>query len=157
VSKTNFEKVVEFHELGGFTSPVKSILPDVSEMRLGFRLIDEEREELEEGYLNEDLENFAKELADLLYVVYRVAFSASIDIDRVFNEVHRSNMSKFCSKQDALDTKEAHLDKGVPCYIEGLQDGCSTEILHAVKRTEDGKILKNIYMSEAVVEPLLTK
>jgi len=36
----------------------------------------------------------AKELADLLYVVYGTAVSCGIDMEPVFREVHRSNMSK---------------------------------------------------------------
>jgi predicted HAD superfamily Cof-like phosphohydrolase len=43
---------------------------------------------------NEDLENYAKELADLVYVVYGAAIEHGIDLDAVFKEVHESNMSK---------------------------------------------------------------
>ena len=41
-----------------------------------------------------DIEAVAKELADLLYVVYGTAVSCGIDMAPVFREVHRSNMSK---------------------------------------------------------------
>ena len=41
-----------------------------------------------------NLPNIAKELADLLYVVYGTAVSYGIDLEPVFQEVQRSNMSK---------------------------------------------------------------
>ena len=58
------------------------------------RLIQEEFEELKEAMGKGDLAAIAKELADLLYVVYGTAVSYGIDMDPVFREVHRSNMSK---------------------------------------------------------------
>jgi predicted HAD superfamily Cof-like phosphohydrolase len=58
------------------------------------RLIHEEFEELKEAMAKNDLAGIAKELADLLYVVYGTAVSYGIDMDPVFREVHRSNMSK---------------------------------------------------------------
>lgn len=58
------------------------------------RLIQEEFEELKEAMASDDLPAIAKEMADLLYVVYGTAVSYGIDIAPVFREVHRSNMSK---------------------------------------------------------------
>src|SRR5262245_40499235 len=58
-------------------------------------LIQEEFEELKEALAAEDLSSIAKEMADLLYVVYGTAVSYGIDMDPVFREVHRSNMSKI--------------------------------------------------------------
>jgi predicted HAD superfamily Cof-like phosphohydrolase len=58
------------------------------------RLIHEEFEELKEAMGTQDLSAIAKELADLLYVVYGTAVSYGIDMEPVFREVHRSNMSK---------------------------------------------------------------
>ena len=58
------------------------------------RLIQEEFDELKEAMAKDDLPAIAKEMADLLYVVYGTAVSYGIDMDPVFREVHRSNMSK---------------------------------------------------------------
>ncbi|GJL54660.1 MAG: hypothetical protein NPIRA02_17920 [Nitrospirales bacterium] len=55
----------------------------------------EEFDELQEAMKTKDLPNIAKELADLLYVVYGTAVSCGIDMEPVFQEVHRSNMSKI--------------------------------------------------------------
>jgi predicted HAD superfamily Cof-like phosphohydrolase len=62
--------------------------------RLRVRLIQEEFDELKESMAGGDLAAIAKEMADLLYVVYGTAVSYGIDMDPVFREVHRSNMSK---------------------------------------------------------------
>ena len=61
---------------------------------LRVKLIQEEFDELKEALASEDLSSIAKEMADLLYVVYGTAVSYGIDMDPVFREVHRSNMSK---------------------------------------------------------------
>jgi predicted HAD superfamily Cof-like phosphohydrolase len=49
---------------------------------------------LKEAIAAEDLPSIAKEMADLLYVVYGTAVSYGIDMEPVFREVHRSNISK---------------------------------------------------------------
>lgn len=61
---------------------------------LRIRLIQEEFDELKESMAAGDLPAVAKEMADLLYVVYGTAVSYGIDMDPVFREVHRSNLSK---------------------------------------------------------------
>ena len=61
---------------------------------LRVKLIQEEFDELKEALAAEDLSSIAKEMADLLYVVYGTAVSYGIEMDPVFREVHRSNMSK---------------------------------------------------------------
>jgi predicted HAD superfamily Cof-like phosphohydrolase len=58
-------------------------------------LIQEEFDELKHAMAHDDLPAIAKELADLLYVVYGTAVSYGIDMGPVFQEVHRSNMSKI--------------------------------------------------------------
>lgn len=61
---------------------------------LRIRLIQEEFDELKEALAAGQLVSIAKELADLLYVVYGTAVSCGIDLGPVFREVHRSNLSK---------------------------------------------------------------
>jgi len=62
--------------------------------RLRIRLIQEEFDELKEAMTEGNLAALAKEMADLLYVVYGTAVSYGIDMEPVFREVHRSNLSK---------------------------------------------------------------
>ena len=69
-------------------------LPGPKTMALRERLIQEEFDELKEVMQAGNLPGIAKELADLLYVVYGTAVSYGIDMAPVFREVQRSNMSK---------------------------------------------------------------
>jgi predicted HAD superfamily Cof-like phosphohydrolase len=62
--------------------------------QLRVRLIQEEFDELKESMATGNLASVAKEMADLLYVVYGTAVSYGIDMKPVFQEVHRSNLSK---------------------------------------------------------------
>lgn len=86
--------VEEFHRK--FDIAIQAIPTDLTEetKRLRARLIQEEFDELKESMANSNLSSVAKELADLLYVVYGTAVSYGIDMEPVFREVHRSNLSK---------------------------------------------------------------
>lgn len=86
--------VEEFHHK--FSILAQATPTDLNEetKRLRVRLIEEEFGELKEAMAGDDLAAVAKEMADLLYVVYGTAVSYGIDMDPVFREVHRSNMSK---------------------------------------------------------------
>ena len=86
--------VLEFHEQFDIHVAPKPSVPNEATQTLRNRLIQEEFEELQEAMQSKDLPSMAKELADLLYVVYGTAVSLGIDIEPVFKEVHRSNMSK---------------------------------------------------------------
>ena len=86
--------VQEFHEQFDIHISSTPSVPDEATQTLRNRLIQEEFEEFKEAMHNKDLSNMAKELADLLYVVYGTAVSLGIDMEPVFKEVHRSNMSK---------------------------------------------------------------
>jgi len=110
--------VQEFHEQFDIhVSPTPSI-PDEPTRNLRKRLIQEELEELQEAMQEKDLPSIAKELADLLYVVYGTAVSLGIDMEPVFQEVHRSNMSKVggYKREDGKWVKP-------PTYSPALLDG----------------------------------
>lgn len=92
---TEAQKMVEaFHRTFDIVASEGPSLIDERTKALRIRLIQEEFEELKEAMAQDDLPSIAKEMADLLYVVYGTAVSYGIDMDRVFREVHRSNMSK---------------------------------------------------------------
>ena len=92
----NEQKMVqEFHEQFDIHIATTPSVPDEATQILRNRLIQEEFEELQEAMQSNDLSAMAKELADLLYVVYGTAVSLGIDMEPVFKEVHRSNMSKI--------------------------------------------------------------
>ncbi|HQY56288.1 MAG: MazG nucleotide pyrophosphohydrolase domain-containing protein [Nitrospira sp.] len=86
--------VEEFHRKFEIAISDRPSLPEDATRQLRVRLIQEEFEELQEAMVAQDLPGVAKELADLLYVVYGTAVSYGMDMDPVFREVHRSNLSK---------------------------------------------------------------
>jgi predicted HAD superfamily Cof-like phosphohydrolase len=91
---TNFEMVKEFHAALGHQDPDSPtpLSPEREELRR--RLLSEEFFEVLEALEDEGITSLAKELADLLYVTYGMAAEAGLDMDRVFAEVHASNMTK---------------------------------------------------------------
>lgn len=94
---SNFQKVVEFHNAFGHPAPGEYAEPSPQLVELRVRLIKEEQRELIDELVADQIEKekVAKEIADLLYVTYGLAAAIGLDIDRVFSEVHRSNMSKL--------------------------------------------------------------
>jgi predicted HAD superfamily Cof-like phosphohydrolase len=89
-------KVREFHRafrLPASATPIESIDDRVRRTRIN--LVKEEVDELIAAMKTEDLVAIADELADVLYVVFGTAVTYGIPIDAVFEEVHRSNMTKL--------------------------------------------------------------
>lgn len=96
MNKSNFEKVCEFQQA---VAQKIGIPTGKALMNLRARLIVEEYKEVmnELGngtHIDFDRAALAKELADLLYVVYGTAEAYNIPIDAVFDAVHTSNMQK---------------------------------------------------------------
>ena len=86
--------VEDFHRIFDIVLNQIPTVVDGRTRELRVKLIQEEFDELKEALAAEDLSSIAKEMADLLYVVYGTAVSYGIEMDPVFREVHRSNMSK---------------------------------------------------------------
>lgn len=114
---TNYEMVREFHK--AFGSTLDQWPPKLSETVFRSDLITEEYDELlDELYeKNPSKVKIAKELADMLYVLYGTAASFGIDIDKVFKEVHRSNMSKLGEDGKPIYREDGKVLKG-PNYSE---------------------------------------
>jgi len=88
------EMVTAFHRAFDIAIGTLPAVPDTATCALRVSLIQEEFAEVCEALSQRDIEAVAKELADLLYVVYGTAVSCGIDMAPIFREVHRSNMSK---------------------------------------------------------------
>jgi len=86
--------VLDFHKVIEAWSAATPSVPPTSVRRLRVKLIEEEFEEYREASEACDVVEVADALADLLYVVYGAALAWGIDMERVFAEVHRSNMTK---------------------------------------------------------------
>lgn len=95
------QKVLEFHEkFDHYRHPYPQIVPEpVAIFR--YALIREELEELKTAMMDYDLIEVADALGDLLYVVYGTAVSYGIDMQPIFDEIHRTNMLKTFDKNKA--------------------------------------------------------
>jgi predicted HAD superfamily Cof-like phosphohydrolase len=106
---SNFQKVKVFHEVFGVLTNDKPTVISPEDILLRWKLIKEEYGELWKELFdmqgikkNIDLHEVAKEMADLLYVIYGTAVAFGIDIDACFDEVHKSNMSKLTKDGEVL-------------------------------------------------------
>lgn len=88
------DAVKQFHGAFGIPRPKYPTLAS-ARSTLRSKLVVEEALEFADAVESGDIYAVAKELADLLYVVYGSAIEFGIPIDEVFDEVHRSNMSKL--------------------------------------------------------------
>src|SRR3990167_2735579 len=99
--------VKEFHKK--FKVPVikKPSLIQKNRSDLRYELMKEEVEEYLLGAKNGDLENIAKELVDILYGVYGTILEHGLEykIDKIFEEVHHSHMSKDYSQYKMVKGK----------------------------------------------------
>jgi len=91
---SNFEDVKTFMETFGQQVVTKPQFPDEKTVKLRFDLIQEELNELQHAIKTKDLKEVADALTDILYVTYGAGHAFGIDLDKCFNEVQESNMSK---------------------------------------------------------------
>ena len=92
---TNFNKVGVFMKTFGQEIKNKPSFSTKKINQLRISLIQEELDELKEAMTNNDLLEVADALTDLLYVTYGAGHAFGIDLDKCFNEVQNSNMSKL--------------------------------------------------------------
>ena len=92
---TNFEKVGQFMKTFGQEVKNKPGLSSekINNLRIG--LINEELEEFKEAIKNNDLKEAIDALTDILYVTYGAGHAFGVNLDKCFDEVQRSNMSKL--------------------------------------------------------------
>ena len=92
---TNFEKVGLFMKTFGQEVKKKPSLSSDKINNLRISLINEELEEFKHAIRNNDLKEAADALTDILYVTYGAGHAFGVDLDKCFDEVQRSNMSKL--------------------------------------------------------------
>ena len=92
---TNFEKVGSFMKTFGQEVKTKSGLSTEKINKLRVSLINEELEEFKKAIKNNDLKEVADALTDILYVTYGAGHAFGINLDKCFDEVQQSNMSKL--------------------------------------------------------------
>ena len=92
---SNFNKVKAFMNTYGQEVKERATFPENKIVQLRIDLIEEELNELKEAVKNNDIVEVADALTDILYVTYGAGHSFGIDLDKCFDEVQRSNMSKL--------------------------------------------------------------
>ena len=92
---SNFNKVKTFMETFGQEVKTKPSFSTDKINSLRYDLIKEELEELKDAMENKDLLEVADALTDILYVTYGAGHAFGIDLDKCFEEVQNSNMSKL--------------------------------------------------------------
>jgi len=104
---TNFERVRKFMETFGQEIKEKAEFPSEKITSLRQDLIKEELDELKAAIDTKDIKEVADALTDILYVTYGAGHAFGINLDKCFEEVQNSNMSKLGS-----DGKPIYNDKG---------------------------------------------
>ena len=114
---TNFEKVKTFMQTFGQEIKSKPSFSTKKINDLRYNLINEELEELKQAILNKDLLETADALTDILYVTYGAGHAFGIDLDRCFEEVQNSNMSKLGDDGKPIYNDSGKVMKG-PNYFK---------------------------------------
>ena len=114
---TNFEKVRLFMKTYGQEVKDKAGFSDAKTNKLRIDLIKEELEELTEAMQNENLLEVADALTDILYVTYGAGHAFGIDLDKCFDEVQNSNMSKLDENGKPIYNESGKVMKG-PNYFK---------------------------------------
>ena len=129
--------VAAFHRLFGAPVVDEPALPDAKRCALRVNLLQEELDEFKAALEAGDVVEAADALADIQYVLAGAVHELGMGsrFKALFDEVHRSNMSKACASREEAEATVAHYaEKGQPAEIEEV-DG-----KFLVKRTADNKV-----------------
>ena len=114
---SNFNKVGTFMKTFGQEVKTKPSFSSDKINKLRIDLIKEELEELQEAMKNNDLLEVADALTDILYVTYGAGHAFGIDLDKCFDEVQNSNMSKLGENGGPIYNESGKVMKG-PNYFK---------------------------------------
>jgi len=114
---TNFDSVKKFMEKFGQEVKTKPEFPSEKIVKLRYDLIKEELDEFEQALKDKNLTEVADSLTDILYVTYGAGVAFGIDLDKCFDEVQRSNMSKLGADGKPIYNKDGKVMKG-PQYFK---------------------------------------
>ena len=114
---SNFNKVGTFMKTFGQEVKTKPSFSSDKINKLRIDLIKEELVELQEAMKNNDLLEVADALTDILYVTYGAGHAFGIDLDKCFDEVQNSNMSKLGENGEPIYNESGKVMKG-PNYFK---------------------------------------
>ena len=146
-------QVAEFHQTFKHPIVTDASIPSKNRSQLRIDLIAEELKELQEAVENNDLVEVADALCDLQYVLAGAVleFGLGNKFKTLFDEVHRSNMSKACKTITEAEQTIAHYKQkdNVEAYFKEVEG------LYLVYRKGDDKTLKSVNYSPANIKGLL--
>tara|TARA_Y100001954_G_C15690463_1_gene542481 strand:+ start:699 stop:1070 length:372 start_codon:yes stop_codon:yes gene_type:complete len=114
---TNFEKVGVFMKTFGQEIKTKPSLSSNKINTLRINLIEEELKELKHAIENKDLKETIDALTDILYVTYGAGHAFGVNLDKCFEEVQKSNMSKLGEDGRPIYDEKGKVMKG-PKYFK---------------------------------------
>ncbi len=114
---TNFEKVGIFMKTFGQDVKTTSELAEDKINKLRVSLIEEELDELKAAIKDNDIKEVADALTDILYVTYGAGHAFGINLDKCFEEIQNSNMSKLGSDGKPIYNDSGKVMKG-PNYFK---------------------------------------
>ena len=114
---TNFSSVKKFMEVFGQEVKTKAEFPSKKVADLRYNLIKEELDEFAQALKDQDLNEVADALTDILYVTYGAGHAFGINLDKCFNEVQESNMSKLGKNNTPIYNDDGKVMKG-PNYFK---------------------------------------
>ena len=150
---TPLNDVAEFHSTYDLPVTNQPEIPPAKRCELRINLLQEELNELKEAIKQNDIVEAADAFCDIQYVLSGaiLEFGLAPKFKELFEEVHRSNMSKVCKSPDeAQETQEHYIQtKNTPSIVKERNGE------YLVYRTSDGKVLKSVNYSEAELQRLL--
>lgn len=148
---TNYKKVEDFHKAFGARIGIAPYIDNSELLELRWNLIQEEFVEvekeifdsatgamLEPGQIN--LAALAKELADVLYVVYGFGVTFGVDMDAVFAEVHDSNMSKLGPDGKPVRRSDGKILKGPFYKAADIEKVLDIELTRAIEKKQKEQV-----------------
>ena len=114
---SNFDSVRKFMKTFGQEVKEKAGFPNEKITSLRYDLIKEEFDEFKEALDKKDLKEVADALTDILYVTYGAGHAFGIDLDKCFEEVQNSNMSKLGDDGKPIYNEHGKVMKG-PSYFK---------------------------------------
>mgnify|MGYP000196601580 FL=1 len=118
---SNFNKVKTFMETFGQEVKTKPSFSTDKINSLRYDLIKEELEEFKEAMKNKDLLEVADALTDILYVTYGAGHAFGINLDKCFEEVQNSNMSKLDENGKPIFSDAGKVMKGLNYFKPNLR------------------------------------
>ncbi|MAV06055.1 MAG: phosphoribosyl-ATP diphosphatase [Candidatus Pelagibacter sp.] len=114
---SNFNSVKKFMQIFGQEVKDKAEFPEERIIKLRQNLIQEELDELKEAIKQKNLTEVADALTDILYVTYGAGHAFGINLDKCFEEVQSSNMSKLDNNGKPIYNDQGKVMKG-PNYFK---------------------------------------